>query len=303
MSLGRRVWSALLVATALLPGPLAADLGALPPPDGETITFPELLPESRVSPAYPDAAREKKAAGIVLFDAEIRVDGSVGELAAIHVAPEGLGFEAAAAVAVKQWRYRPAQQAGVPIAVRFPVLVDFNVRSGGVLAPPPDVRPFWRSCRARGLEALRAGRLDQAERYLRHALTDTNFLPSSPYQGAISRKDLAELLLARGRDREAERPLAEALPVLEKQMKDTDPQMRFVLARLGEVRAARGAAADALPLLERALAAEEQAVGAESATLAPILRALAQALRALGREEEAAEAETRAQRLGGVPAR
>ena len=68
---------------------VAADLGTLPTPDGEAITFPELLPESRVSPAYPDAAREKKAAGLVLFDAEIRTDGSVGELSAIHFAPEG----------------------------------------------------------------------------------------------------------------------------------------------------------------------------------------------------------------------
>jgi TonB family protein len=298
MSLERHVGIAVILAATLLPGLHAADLGALPTPDGETITFPELVPESRVNPAYPDAAREKRAAGIVLFDAEIRADGSVGNLAPIHFAPEGLGFETTAAAAVKQWRYRPARREDAPIAVRFPVLVEFKVKSGGVLAPAPDVRPFWRSCRSRGLEALRAGRLDEAERYLRHALTDTNFLPSSPYQGAISRKDLAELLLARGRARDAERPLAEALSVFEKMMKDTDPDLRFTLAKLGELRAERGAAAEALPLLERALAAEEAAKSGDAA-LVPILRAQEKALRALGREAEATAAAARADRLSG----
>jgi len=252
-----------VVAAACLSGLLAADLGALPPANGETITFPELVPQSRVNPAYPDAAREKKVAGLVLFDAEIRADGSVGELAAIHFAPAGLGFETASAAAVRQWRYLPARREGVPIAVRFPIRVDFNVKSGGVLAPLPDARPFWRDCRKRGLEALHAGRLDQAERHLRHALTDTNFLPSSPYQGALSRKDLAELLLARGRDHEAERPLAEALP-----------------------------------LLERALAAEEAAASGDAALL-PILRAQEKALRGLSRDAEADQAAARVKRLSG----
>ena len=304
MNFRRRMEVGLIVMAVSLPGAFAADLGTLPPPNGETITFPELVPESRVNPAYPDAAREKKAAGIVLFDAEIRADGSVGELAAIHFAPAGLGFETAAAAAVQQWRYRPARRDGVPVAVRFPIRVDFNVKTGGVLAPPPDVRPFWRDCRKRGLEALRAGRLDQAERHLRHALTDTNFLPSSAYQGAVSRKDLAELLLARGRDGEAERSLAEALPVLEKLMQDTDADQRFVLARLGELRAARGAFTEALPLLERALAAEE-AAGSGNAALLPILKAQEKAFRGLGREDEAANAAARARQLSGeaAPAR
>jgi TonB family protein len=39
--------------------------------------------------------------------------------------PEGVGFDASAIEAVKQWRYKPAMQGNKPVTVYMTVLVEF----------------------------------------------------------------------------------------------------------------------------------------------------------------------------------
>jgi protein TonB len=96
-------------------------------PDGEVITHPELIPESRVQPEYPELARVVKQETRVILQAIVQSDGTVGGIEVLRCDRPGLGFEEAAIDAVSLWRYRPAMQGGRPVAVYFTVVVDFQL--------------------------------------------------------------------------------------------------------------------------------------------------------------------------------
>lgn len=93
----------------------------------EGLVPPVLIPESRVNPKYPEPARRARLQGDVVLDAVIHRDGRVGELRVLSSTAPELGFEDAAIVAVRQWRYEPARLAGRPVAVRFTVFVRFEL--------------------------------------------------------------------------------------------------------------------------------------------------------------------------------
>ncbi len=93
----------------------------------EGLVPPVLIPESRISPRYPEPARRARLEGDVVLDAVIHRDGSVGELKVLSSTAPELGFEDAALVAVAKWRYEPATLDGRPVAVRFTVFVRFQL--------------------------------------------------------------------------------------------------------------------------------------------------------------------------------
>jgi len=64
---------------------------------------------------YPEEARAARTAGIVVLQAIIGKAGTIEDSCLVYVLPERMGFEAAALASVKQWRYEPARQGGVPI--------------------------------------------------------------------------------------------------------------------------------------------------------------------------------------------
>jgi protein TonB len=81
------------------------------------VTLPELIAGTDVEPVYPELARRARIEGDVTLRAVIYEDGLVGDIEVL-AAPRGdLGFVEAALAAVRQWRYRPASQAGRPVAV------------------------------------------------------------------------------------------------------------------------------------------------------------------------------------------
>jgi TonB family protein len=89
------------------------------------ITFPEILPKSRVLPKYRDKARRAMVQGRVVLLCVVHEDGTVGEIHVEKSSVEGYGLEEAAIKAVKKWRYKPALMDGKPVDVWFTVVVDF----------------------------------------------------------------------------------------------------------------------------------------------------------------------------------
>ncbi len=90
---------------------------------GDEIKGPKVV--TRVEPSYPEELRRQKKAGIVVIQAIVNTDGSVGPAAVVrHSDP---GFDEAALTAVRQWRYEPATLHGKPVRVYLPIFVSFRL--------------------------------------------------------------------------------------------------------------------------------------------------------------------------------
>jgi len=110
-----------------VPGSTGPGSGAPLIPGVGNVTTPELILESKVTPEYPEVARLTRNQGTVILQAVIAPDGSVGEIQVLRCDRPNLGFEDAAAQAVRLWRYKPATQNGRPVAVYFTVVVNFRL--------------------------------------------------------------------------------------------------------------------------------------------------------------------------------
>ncbi|MCA3396756.1 MAG: energy transducer TonB, partial [Roseomonas sp.] len=88
---------------------------------------PEALDAARNRrPAYPEASRRRGEEGVVRV--ELRVDPN-GRVVDVRVL-ESSGFnalDAAALEAVRDWRFRPAQRAGLPVAASITTAVHFRL--------------------------------------------------------------------------------------------------------------------------------------------------------------------------------
>ena len=88
----------------------------------------EIPPESKVSPVYPEAAREERLEARVILQAVVRADGTVGDLEMLSSSSDRQEFADAAIAAVEQWRYEPATRNGKPVNVYFTIRVEFELR-------------------------------------------------------------------------------------------------------------------------------------------------------------------------------
>jgi protein TonB len=79
---------------------------------------------TKVQPEYPELARKARIQGTVCLRAEINKDGDVAELHLISGHP---ALAQAAIDAVKQWKYKPYQLDGRPVAVETPIQVSFTL--------------------------------------------------------------------------------------------------------------------------------------------------------------------------------
>lgn len=94
---------------------------------GKDVTAPKLV--SKVMPAYPESAREKRIEGIVIVQTEIDKQGNVTN-ASVHQGIEGEEGKAlgeAAIAAVKQWKFEPALKNGKPVDTKYKVTVRFRL--------------------------------------------------------------------------------------------------------------------------------------------------------------------------------
>lgn len=89
-------------------------------------TYVDVLPEAitKVPPSYPDSARSAGISGTVTVQAYVRTDGSVGPTRILVSVP---GLDAAAAAAVRQWRFKPAMAKGEPVDWWVDVPVKFTL--------------------------------------------------------------------------------------------------------------------------------------------------------------------------------
>ena len=101
--------------------------GVLPTDDlyrvGGPASEPKLL--HRVEPKYPAAARAARVQGVVILEAIIRRDGSVGNVRPLRQL--SMGLTEAAVEAVKQWRYKPAMLFDEPVEFALTVTVNFKL--------------------------------------------------------------------------------------------------------------------------------------------------------------------------------
>lgn len=89
----------------------------------ETVTEPRVL--TKVEPEYTEIARKARVQGMVIVQAVIREDGSVGGTKILKGLPMGLDQQAVAAI--KQWVFEPATREGKPVAVYYNLTVDFRL--------------------------------------------------------------------------------------------------------------------------------------------------------------------------------
>jgi TonB family protein len=93
-----------------------------------SITVTQLVQQSKLisqtRPQYPEAARQYKLSGMVLFQAEIDEAGNVAALRILT--PAGAGFDESAAEAIYQWKYSPTLVQGKPTRVNTTITVNFS---------------------------------------------------------------------------------------------------------------------------------------------------------------------------------
>lgn len=98
----------------------------LPKATGPRMLFVEELPEvlERVPPEYPQEAIQQGISGTVVVKALVTEDGAVGETVIAWSIPT---LDAAAAAAVRRWRFRPAKSNGKPVRVWIQTPVRFRL--------------------------------------------------------------------------------------------------------------------------------------------------------------------------------
>ena len=89
-----------------------------------TILAPERV--SGEQPRYTEEARLNRVQGFVILRGVIDVEGRVQSLTVVKGLPDGL--TESAMDTVRQWRYRPATQDGVPVAVHYVFNVNFSLQ-------------------------------------------------------------------------------------------------------------------------------------------------------------------------------
>jgi protein TonB len=82
---------------------------------------------SNPKPEYPPLSRRLREQGLVKLRVHVTVEGRAGEVM-LHKSSGYERLDNAALNAVKRWRFRPARQAGVPVAdwAVVPMLFDLN---------------------------------------------------------------------------------------------------------------------------------------------------------------------------------
>jgi protein TonB len=96
------------------------------PPGAGAILSPEII--RQVRPNYTNAALQARVRGLVVMDAVVLPDGSVGDVKIVRSLDKRFGLDEEAIKAVKQWRFRPARRSGDPVAMLVSVEMMFELR-------------------------------------------------------------------------------------------------------------------------------------------------------------------------------
>ncbi len=103
---------------------------AWPPPGverpGNGVVSPRLLKE--VKPSYPAKARGAKIKGVVVMEAVVEANGSVGEVRVRQSLDRAFGLDDAAVKTLKKWRFAPGTKDGIAVPVLVEVEMSFIPR-------------------------------------------------------------------------------------------------------------------------------------------------------------------------------
>ena len=91
---------------------------------GSGVSAPKV--KSRVEPRYTQLAKDARLTGLVTFFAVISKVGRIESMRIIQ--PLGLGLDEAAAEALSQWTFEPAQSNGQSVSVSTQIEVKFDLR-------------------------------------------------------------------------------------------------------------------------------------------------------------------------------
>jgi protein TonB len=93
---------------------------------GNDLVSPEVV--RQVRPNYTSPALQARVRGLVVMDAVVLPDGSVGDVKIIRSLDKTFGLDEEAVKAVKQWRFRPGRRAGDAVAMLVSVEMVFELR-------------------------------------------------------------------------------------------------------------------------------------------------------------------------------
>lgn len=108
-----------LVRAALDPAPSDPEPGKVE----KGVTRPQIL--DRPELLYPPALRETKVGGTVIVDSVIGTDGKTSRPHILH--SPSIYLSVSALDALQEWRFKPAEREGKPIAVSYVLTVNYSV--------------------------------------------------------------------------------------------------------------------------------------------------------------------------------
>ncbi len=119
-------------SATVAPAPAAADSSSAPVTDKPSASSPQPVPEkiseglllTGPAPVYPPDALKARLEGVVQLSATVNQSGDVSALKLVSGDPQ---LARAATNAVKQWKYKPYLQGGVPVEMQTPVTITFKL--------------------------------------------------------------------------------------------------------------------------------------------------------------------------------
>jgi len=94
-------------------------------PAGGDVTAPVLV--KRVDPRYTSEAMVTKLTGVVVLEAVVRADGSVGAVRVVKSLDAKYGLDRAAIEAAKQWIFKPGIRRGQAVDVIVTLILEFRL--------------------------------------------------------------------------------------------------------------------------------------------------------------------------------
>jgi protein TonB len=98
--------------------------GAFRPGNG--VAMPSVITE--VKPSYTAEAMRAKIQGVVMVEAVVREDGTVGQVQVVRSLDPTFGLDQEALKAVRRWRFQPGTRLGKPVPVLVEIELTFTLR-------------------------------------------------------------------------------------------------------------------------------------------------------------------------------
>lgn len=93
---------------------------------GSGVSMPQVIHDPR--PGYTSQAMQAKIQGVVLMEAVVQPDGTVGSVQVTRSLDARFGLDEEAMRTIRQWRFLPGMRGNKPVAVRVAIEMTFTLR-------------------------------------------------------------------------------------------------------------------------------------------------------------------------------